>query len=147
MSPIRHGVYLTAAVALAMVLTGCHQSSTSGPTGSEDGDTATWDVTNAADLTPESTTVSVAVTRLGCASGITGKTLSPDITYESERIVIRIDVEPFTEGAANCQGNDAVAKDVQLTEPLGQRILVDGGCLRADAADTAPCAQTNRWPT
>jgi hypothetical protein len=61
------------------------------------------------------------------------------VTYEADRVIIRIDAEPLDLEAANCLGNNAVPVTVALSEPIGERALVDGGCAGADAADTAPC--------
>lgn len=137
--------YSAAILGLAMLLTGCQLGGDSELSEKGEGDTAVWEITNPTDLDRDSTTVSVAVTRVGCSSGITGNLLDPSIDYESDRVVIRIDVEPL-EGEADCPGNDAIALDVQLDEPLGQRTLVDGGCLREDAAATILCTNSTRWP-
>ena len=143
---------LIGALVLAIFLVGCQQigpqsgNGTGEPNTTPTGETATWQVSNPAHLSKDSTSIDVAVTRLGCASGVTGEALSPVITYELEQIVILIDVEPLEGDAFDCQGNDAVAVVVQLDEPLGERKLIDGGCLRIDAADTAACEIVLRWP-
>jgi hypothetical protein len=111
----------------------------------QSGETATWRISNPTSLGRYSTSIEVVVTRLGCSSGVTGETLAPVVTYKSEQNAIRIDVEPFGGGAADCQGNDAVPVTVQLDQPLGERTLIDGGCLRIDAADTAACTSDLRW--
>ncbi|WP_417554318.1 hypothetical protein [Microbacterium sp.] len=103
------------------------------------GSTATWELIEPGSVTAESKTLDVAVTRLECANGVTGELLAPMVTYEADRVIIRIDAEPLDLEAANCLGNNAVPVTVALSEPIGERALVDGGCAGADAADTAPC--------
>lgn len=140
------------AVAVAILLAGCQQTGPDNgngigePDGVQSGETATWRISNPTNLDRDSTSVEVVVTRLGCSSGVTGETLAPVVTYTSEQIAIRIDVEPLGGDAADCQGNDAVPVTVRLDSPLGERTLIDGGCLRIDAADTAACTSDMRWP-
>ncbi len=120
---------------VAAVLAGC-----AGP----DGDVATWELRSPVDESSRS--LDVLVTRLGCASGVTGDVLAPRVEYEDDRIVVIIDVERFTEGAADCQDNDAVPDVVELDEPVGDREVVDGACLDGEATGTAPCSDPVRWP-
>ncbi len=144
--------HVVAAIAVAILLAGCQQTGPENgngigePDGVQSGETATWRISNPTDLGRDSTSIEVVVTRLSCSSGITGETLAPVVTYKSEQITIRIDVAPFGGDAADCQGNDAVPVIVQLDQPLGERTLIDGGCLRIDAADTAACESDLRWP-
>ncbi|MFT4468572.1 hypothetical protein ACMX2H_01555 [Arthrobacter sulfonylureivorans] len=123
-----------------VVVSGC-----SAPPGSEgspaasEGSTAVWELLDAAEVTPDSTALRLGVTRLECASGETGTVLEPDVQFERGRIVIRTDVEPLTGDAYNCQGNDAVPADVELSEPVGNRDLVDAACLGGEAVETVFC--------
>ena len=143
---------LIGAIAVAILLAGCQQTGPENGNGigdpdvAQSGETATWRISNPTNLGPDSTNIEVVVTRLGCSSGVTGETLPPVVTYKSEQITIRIDVEPFGGGAADCPGNNAVPVIVQLDQPLGERTLIDGGCQRIDAADTAACESDVRWP-
>lgn len=117
-----------------------------GPPGAVDGDAATWVLLGEQDITAETETFEIGVTRLGCASGVTGEVLTPQVTYEPERIIVQVDVEPFTEDEAECPGNDTVPVTVELDEPVGERDLVDGGCLEGEeAAGTTPCEDEVRW--
>lgn len=110
------------------------------------GEAATWQIGNSTNLSRNSTSIDVVVTRLGCASGVAGETLAPVVTYTSEQVAIRIDVEPFDGDGADCPGNDAVPVIVQFDQPLGERTLIDAGCLRIDAASTVSCKSDLRWP-
>jgi hypothetical protein len=132
-----------ATLACAAALVGCAQLG--GGTGSNGGDAATWIVMDPAAVSEDTTELDIGVTRLGCASGVTGEVLEPVVAYEPDQIVITVDVARFTAGAADCQGNDVVVVTVQLDEPIGQRPLVDGACLEGEAADTSFCVSDTRW--
>lgn len=105
---------------------------------------ATWQLVDPGRVSSDSTTLEVEVTRLDCANGVTGELLAPVITYEADRVTIRIDAEPSQLGAANCQGNNAVPVVVELSEPLADRTLVDGACITTDARRTAACVTAER---
>ena len=143
---------LLAALGITILLTGCQPTAVDvTPTPSESaaatlGDAAVWELASPELLDEDSTGIDVAVTRLACSSGITGEPLAPVISYETDRIVITIDVESFGDRGGNCQGNNAVPVTVDLDEALGQRSLVDGACLTGDAVGTAPCLEPTRWP-
>ena len=152
MNQKRNAARLLGAIVAALLLAGCQQTGPGNEIGADEpdavltGETATWQLGDSVNLGSDSTSIEVEVTRLGCASGVTGETLAPIVTYSSEQIAIRIDVEPFDGDGAECPGNDAVPVVVQLDQPLGQRTLIDGGCLRSDAANTATCESDLRWP-
>lgn len=105
--------------------------------GPEPGDAATWILLEP--VTPESTDLVIGVTRLGCANGKTGRVLPAAVEYGEDRIVIRVDVESRSDQPADCQGNDEVTFSVHLTEPIGQRELVDAACLSGEAQGTTSC--------
>jgi len=148
----RTAARLLGAITVALLLAGCHQTGPENKIGAGDpdavltGETATWQIGHSTNLDRFSTSIEVEVTRVGCSSGVTGETLAPIVTYTSEQIAIRIDVEPFDGDVADCQGNDAVPVVVQLDQPLGERTLIDAGCLRVAAANTAACKSDLRWP-
>jgi hypothetical protein len=110
------------------------------------GDTATWQLSAPDAVTPDSESIDVEVFRLACASGVTGEVLEPVVSYETEQVVIRIDVAPLQAGAGSCQSNNGVPVTVQLTEPLGPRALIDGGCLGTEATNTVTCESAMRLP-
>ena len=144
----------------AFLLSGCDASAPDvGDTGSSSpqvrgtgsstsavGDIGTWELLNSTEVTSFSITLQLGVTRLECASGVTGTVLDPRVQVEQERIVIRTDVEPLPPGGYTCQGNDAVPVTVELNEPIGKRELVDAACLGGRAVNTAPCTDNGvRW--
>ncbi|WP_127475890.1 hypothetical protein [Microbacterium sulfonylureivorans] len=115
-------------------------SPSASPRAQEHGDTATWQLLAPDEIEATTTTLAIAVTRLGCASGETGEVLAPRVTFEVGQIVIQVDVEPLGDGMYECPGNDAVMVEVELEDPVAGRALVDGACLEGEAATTAACA-------
>lgn len=136
-------VALAVAVGGLMLLAAC-SSAAGGGSGGASGDPATWELTG--DVTPESHALELGVTRLGCAGGVTGEVLEPQVVYEDDRIVITVDVATLGDGAYTCPGNDVVPVVVELDEPVGERTLVDGACLDGEAATTSFCGDELRWP-
>lgn len=108
------------------------------------GDPATWQLIVPDDVTSDSTTLEVEVTRADCANGVTGELLAPVITYQATQVIIRIDAEPSALETANCMSNDAVPVTVTLSEPVGQRKLIDGACLSTDAKRSVECLSSER---
>lgn len=110
------------------------------------GEAATWETRTA--LTSSSSFFTAHVSRLECSSGVTGDVLAPEVEYAAERVVVTFEVAENDEGDASCQSNAPVSYDVVLEEPLGDRLLVDGGCLPgAEAASTGLCGRDGtRWP-
>ena len=148
---------MASAGALLFIMTGCvqpgmtpqeplaDQPGVSVP--AEPGDVATWEVLGGAST--DSTSIEVGVTRLGCAGGQTGTPLTPGVAYEPDRIIIEINVDPLDPDMAyTCQTNDMVPVTVDLSEPVGDRMLVDGACLMIAAGGTTVCDDPHgvRWP-
>jgi hypothetical protein len=105
-----------------------------------------WELSNVDEVGVGSTTLQLGVVRLECSGGKTGSVLEPEVTYETNRIVIRTDVEPLQEGAYTCLGNDTVPLTVQLSETVGKRQIVDAACLEGKAASTTFCDDNGvRW--
>lgn len=119
----------------------------SGSSKPEAGDTGSWELLNADQITPASTTVRIGVTRTSCASGITGTVLEPEIKLKATRIVIRAVLEVQKPGGYTCQSNDLVPITVELPRPIGQLALFDAACLDSHNLTTAFCADDAgvRW--
>lgn len=115
--------------------------------GPDAGATASWELLQPEKVGKDSTEITIGVTRLACASGVTGEVLEPVISYEDHRIVIRTDVAPLDDGGVQtCQGNDVVPVTIALAEPIGDRDLVDAACLAGDAVTTGVCVGSAvRW--
>jgi len=77
---------------------------------------------------PETTTFTALVTETDCASGRPpGDRLQPpEVFYGTEEVVVIFAVRPQA-GNQDCQGNPSTAVTVELSEPLGERRLLDGG--------------------
>lgn len=103
------------------------------------GDTATWTLAAPDTVSASSTSLTVNVTRLGCAGGKTGAVLEPTFSTSDTQIIIRANVKPIT-GLVTCQGNDSVQVTMTLDEPIGARDLLDAACLEGDTVRTAPCS-------
>ncbi|TFB52578.1 hypothetical protein [Cryobacterium tagatosivorans] len=148
---------ITAVVGMAMAASGCSApgpdpggatatSPEPGKSISNAGETASWELLNAAEITPESTVLRLGVTRIECASGITGTVLEPEIQCDGEQIVIRTSVETPEPGDYSCPGNNMVPITVHLQSPVGQRQLFDAACLDAETLATAFCVDGGvRW--
>ncbi len=114
--------------------------------GGADGDTAVWEIDASSTPTAESTAFTASVTRLGCASGVTGEVQEPEVTIEEDRVVVTFTVESLSGGAYYCPGNDWVPYEVEVGEPIGNRELVDGACFTEEAERTSFCADgPERW--
>ncbi len=72
-----------------------------------------------------------------CASGqpATGRIANPIVDYDESAITITVPVRPVT-GGANCPGNPWTPFVLELDEPIGDRVLLDGG----------PWPPEQRWP-
>lgn len=147
---VRRGLVAMAAIVMAFSLTACSNDSGNGdpsPSPTVDGgigDSAIWVLSDDADLTPASTTVTIDVTRIGCSSGVTGTPLDPIVEYEPTRIIIRAHVAPHIDGG-NCLGNPSERHTFTLPEPIGDRFLVDGECLSGPAVNAFDCQDPIRW--
>lgn len=89
---------------------------------------AVWTVAPGQQLGAETVEFTALVNRVGCNGGVTGEPQEPDARLGDEEVVVTFTVTPGEPAAADCQGNDDVAYDVVLPEPLGERRLVDGQC-------------------
>jgi hypothetical protein len=103
------------------------------------GDTATWTLAAPDEVSAASKTLTLSVTRLGCAGGKTGVVLAPSVSMSDTMVIIRSSVEP-KKGFGSCQRNEPVQVTLTLSEPVGNRDLVDAACLDGDAVNTAACS-------
>ena len=125
---------LLSAAAGGVLLGGC---------GALPGDTAdaSWTLAPGQELGPTSKQADVLVARVGCNSGVTGAVKEPEIEVKSDRVIVTFLVTPGEPGSADCQGNPEVPFLLTLSEPLGNRALIDGQCLtNEDVTSTAFCA-------
>ena len=138
---MRRYVLASGALASMVLIGGC---------GSQDDSpvVAIWLLASPDEVSPASTSLKLGVERAACSNGVTGTVLEPEVAYESERIIIRSHVEPIPgRDAVSCQGNNVVPVTVNLTEPVGDRALVDGVCLDENVVPATYCDQDDgvRW--
>lgn len=117
---------------LLVLLAGCSQVATSAPPTEPAPSIARWGLDPAALPAPADRSISIGVWEVPCSGGrdITGKVLPPEISYEPERVVVTLWLEPLPilgpNEALTCQLAAPVPHTVDLSEPLGDRELVDG---------------------
>ena len=77
---------------------------------------------------PQATSFVAMVTERGCASGrdIRDLLLPPVIQYGNDAVTVALYLEPLPAGAQDCQGTLPTRFTIELSEPLGDRQLVDG---------------------
>jgi hypothetical protein len=89
-----------------------------------------WVAPDAVPMGPDSDSIPTLVHERACASGqdAEGRIMPPTIVYGQTAVTITIVVQ-LREGAQDCQGNPLTPYTIELTEPLGDRTLLDGGQL------------------
>ncbi len=89
--------------------------------------------------TPQSTNISILFQERACAGAQSPneRLLAPVVVYRPDAVVITMAVRSVP-GAADCPGNPTIPFVVDLTEPLRDRVLLDGGTVppRAPAPPT-----------
>lgn len=114
--------------------------------GSDDGDTALWEIDTRNPPTSQSTSFAAFVTRLDCANGKTGDVYDPVVSTNRSRVVVKFSVAPLSGNLHQCQSNNKVGHIVDLDEPIGGRELVDGACLSGEAVPPSLCSEGGvRW--
>ena len=76
---------------------------------------------------PENSAIQLLVTEAGCANGRTmGDALvGPQVVENDEAVLVAYAVLPVN-GTVTCPGNPSTTVTIELSEPLGQRVLSDG---------------------
>lgn len=77
---------------------------------------------------PEATELHILITERACASGqpAFGRMSPPVVIYTPDELILTAGVRPVG-GAATCPSNPVTPATVILPEPLGDRVLLDGG--------------------
>jgi len=106
---------------------------------------ATWRIDPSAEIGPESTSVPVLLTERECASAQSpeGRVAEPLIEYTADSIVIVLRVQMI---GGDCPSNPEFPMTVELSEPIGQRTLIDAG-EDPPTERWAPRAPTGTEPT
>lgn len=134
-------LWSVSAVALLAFAAGCAASTDGGPAAAPAANSAiaVWTLAPDQDVDADTTEFTALVSRLGCNSGVTGEVNAPDVQLADDRIVLTFTVTPGEPAGGDCQGNNEVPYDIALSEPLGNRQLVDGQCLDSEASQTSFC--------
>lgn len=103
---------------------------------------ATWSLPAGAAISGSSESFTVQVTRDSCNNGVTGVVSRPSIDFGDTEVVVTFSVEPTTPGTHTCQMNPAVDVAVSMGEPIGDRLLIDGGCRDSLGPEASSCI---RW--
>ena len=100
---------------------------------------ATWWVAPGETLGATTTVVKAILNERACASGQSpdGRVQEPVIEYTAESVTVTISVVRRS-GFEDCPSNPDFPMEITLTEPLGERVLLDGGSLPPSDATTTP---------
>ncbi len=126
--------------ATALLLAGCTGSAPSVPQGEPVLSTARWGLEAGELPGPNDRSISIGVWEVPCSGGrdISDKVLPPEVSYEPSRVVATIFLEPLpTLGpneALTCPLAPPVPYELELSEPLGDRALVDGSAASGGGA-------------
>lgn len=95
--------------------------------GEDDAEVAGWAPVDPGALTPGTTSIPIEVMERGCAGGrpAEGRVATPEVDYREDAVVVTMRVIPVV-GAATCPGNPPTPYTLELEEPLGDRVLLDG---------------------
>ncbi len=101
---------------------------------------ATWWVAGGAPLAPETTEIDGILMETSCASGQSpeGRVNDPVIDYGAEAVTVTFTVVPPPGDAHDCPSNPEFPVTITLSEPLGERQLLDGGSTPPRDATTTP---------
>ncbi len=85
------------------------------------------------------TIVKAILNERACASGQSpeGRVQEPVIEYTAESVTVTISVTSRG-GAQDCPSNPDFPMEITLAEPLGERVLLDGGSIPPRDATTTP---------
>ena len=108
------------------------------------GEAATWTVNSKRPPMSDARAISALVSRVECASGVTGHVLAPVVNEQKKRVVVTFTVERNADGDATCPGNKSVEQTFKLHSPLGERPLFDGTCFNTRHPT---CEPHQVWPS
>ncbi len=109
------------------------------------GDVGMWQLPEGSDVTAQSTSFTIEVTRLACAGGVTGQVLEPAVEVTDTTVIIVARVSEQDDGEYECPSNDWVPVTVNLPGPIGSRQLVDGECELGESGYVSDCEDSVRW--
>jgi hypothetical protein len=133
---------LVAATVATAALAGCADTAPK----RDRGEAATWAVDTERPPQPTDKKVLALVSRVECANGRTGRVLAPVVMEDDKRVVVTFTVERTPIEDASCPGNKGVRRTFSLEEPLGDRTLYDGYCLRPKGHTDCVSPSRQVWP-
>jgi hypothetical protein len=100
---------------------------------------AVWWVAPGETLGASTTTIKAILNERACASGQSpeGRVQEPVIEYTAESVTVTISVTSRG-GAQDCPSNPEFPMTITLAEPLGERVLLDGGSIPPRDATSTP---------
>jgi hypothetical protein len=100
---------------------------------------AVWWVATGETLGATTTSIKAILNERACASGQSpeGRVQDPVIEYTAESVTVTISVTSRG-GAQDCPSNPEFPITITLAEPLGERVLLDGGSIPPRDATTTP---------
>lgn len=98
---------------------------------------AEWQLPETATVGPDTRAFTALVTETACTSGAdpTDRLGQPEVVTDDDTVTVTFSTSPLEGGTYNCLGIAPVPVPVDLGEPLGDRVLRDGG--RFPPADPA----------
>jgi hypothetical protein len=111
---------------------------------------ATWTHDPDAEIGPDTTEFTAWVTETDCASGQSSadRIIGPDIEVSADSVVVTFRVRTLLGIGQTCPSNPPTRVAVRLPEPLGDRVLLDGG--REPPGEPPICSNPGtacNWPS
>jgi len=105
-----------------------------------EGESSSSDWWLAASPQPEDEHLAVRASERDCTGGrkLGSKDFHPRVHYEPERISIVVYAKPLKDGAYECPGNPSTPFTIALSEPVGDRDIIDVGVYPPREARTNP---------
>lgn len=99
-----------------------------------------WRVDPDAPLDESATTLSIVVSEVDCASGqeLGDRLRGPQVVMTADAVRIAFAAEPPPGDAFTCPSNPEATVIVELPEPLGDRVIIEGLALGVDLVDYLP---------
>lgn len=147
--PPRILLVLTATALSVSACTAATATSTPTPVSTVGREAALWELAPGFTPSPQSTSLTVSVSWLRCASGVAVEDPQPVVTYSVTEVSLSIwgkspgDGNPSTGETSQCNGNVITSFQVPLTEPLGDRAIIEGAVPSGRFTATSSAGQSS----
>jgi hypothetical protein len=101
--------------------------------GGADPTVGVWEVGPGDELRPSTTSFDALVSNVECNSGREAIIEDVEVRTSKSEVVVTVKVRGYG-GDQDCQGSPPTLHRIELTEPLGQRTMIDGGCVEGQRA-------------